>query len=104
MTNELNVRIVNKKDTEQNWNTNNPVLLDGEIALVETADGVRIKVGNGNDSFQALSYVDNAGDFIDRAEIATTMPETDKDKYILTAEAVHNYVQEALYIDINTEV
>jgi hypothetical protein len=103
MTNELNVRIVNKKDTEQNWNTNNPVLLDGEIALVETADGVRIKVGNGNDSFQALSYVDNAGDFIDRAEIATTMPETDKDKYILTAEAVHNYVQEALYIDINTE-
>ncbi len=104
MANKLNVRIVNKKDTEQNWNTNNPVLLDGEIALVETADGVRIKVGNGNDNFQALSYVDNAGDFIDRAEIATTMPETDKDKYILTAEAVHNYVQEALYIDVDTEV
>ena len=104
MINKLNVRISHKKDTEQNWNSNNPILLNGEIALVETIDGIRIKVGNGTDNFQALSYVDNAGDFIDRTEIATSMPETDRDKYILNAEAVHNYVQEALYIDESTEV
>ena len=104
MTNKLDVRITQKKDTEQNWLTNNPILLDGEIALVETTDGVRIKVGNGTDNFQALSYVDNAGDFIDRAEVVNEMPEAERDKYILNAEAVYNYVQEALYIDDSTEV
>ena len=104
MTNNIDVRITNKKDTEQNWISNNPILLDGEIALVETTDGVRIKVGNGTDNFQALSYVDNAGDFIDRSEVVTAMPENERGKYILNAEAVYNFVQEALYIDDNTEV
>ena len=33
---ELNSRIRWKKDTSSNWTSNNPVLLDGEIAIVVT--------------------------------------------------------------------
>ena len=33
--NQFNTRIKMKKDSEENWNQNNPILLNGEIALVE---------------------------------------------------------------------
>lgn len=33
--NQFNARIKMKRDSEKNWNQNNPILLNGEIALVE---------------------------------------------------------------------
>ena len=64
-TKTLNTRIQLKYDTFQNWTTNNPVLLAGEIAVVEvpTAQGsvsqvpaVLIKVGNGTQAFNDLAW------------------------------------------------
>ena len=64
-TKTLNTRIQLKYDTFQNWITNNPTLLAGEIAVVEvpTAQGsvsqvpaVLIKVGNGTDAFNDLAW------------------------------------------------
>ena len=37
-----------KKDTAANWTANNPVLLNGEIILIDTDNGeLRAKVGDG---------------------------------------------------------
>ena len=64
-TKTLNTRIQLKYDTFQNWSTNNPILLAGEIAVVEvpTAQGsvsqvpaVLIKVGNGTQAFNDLAW------------------------------------------------
>lgn len=64
-TKTLNTRIQLKYDTFQNWSTNNPTLLAGEIAVVEvpTAQGsvsqvpaVLIKVGNGTQAFNDLAW------------------------------------------------
>ena len=56
---QFNGRIRNKRDTASNWTTNNPVLLDGEIILVDTADGtLRFKVGDGVKTFTQLPFTD----------------------------------------------
>lgn len=50
-------RIKNKKDTEINWTVNNPLILDGEIIIVDCGiEGIKIKIGNGIDYFNDLAY------------------------------------------------
>ena len=44
MSNKLNVRVQNKRDTVANWESNNPILLKGEIAIVQALNGnVKVK-------------------------------------------------------------
>lgn len=58
MANEVNTRISHKRDTEANWLANNPILLNGEMALVDLEDGnIQIKIGNGIDAFDKLQYI-----------------------------------------------
>lgn len=51
----LNIRIKHKYDTEANWNKNNPVLLNGEIAITSDKFG-KHKVGDGTHKWSELSY------------------------------------------------
>lgn len=64
-TKTLNTRIQQKYDTYANWTTNNPVLLKGEIAIVEVPNAqgsisqvpaVLIKVGDGTKTFSELPW------------------------------------------------
>ena len=55
----LNTRVQWKRDTSANWTTNNPVLLDGEIIIVDTNAGeTRFKVGNGTSTYTQLPFQD----------------------------------------------
>ena len=54
--NQFNTRIKMKRDSEENWNQNNPILLNGEIALVEKQEGIELKIGNGEKQFKEISY------------------------------------------------
>ena len=54
----INVRLKHKKDTAANWNSKNPVLLDGEIVLVDDNGTLRIKMGDGLTNFKLLPYFD----------------------------------------------
>lgn len=57
----LNTRIKMKRDTSANWTSNNPVLLDGEIIIVDTAEGsVRFKIGDGTKTYSQLPFEDEA--------------------------------------------
>ena len=50
-----------KRDTSANWTANDPVLLDGEIIIVDTAAGdVRYKVGDGSKKYSQLPFTDEA--------------------------------------------
>ena len=51
----LNVRIKNRYDTEANWSSNNPVLLNGELAISSDKNGM-YKVGNGTSTWSELPY------------------------------------------------
>lgn len=57
-TNSVKVNIVLRHDTEQNWKTKNPVLLEGEAAV--NTDNNLIKIGDGRSTWDALSYVNDA--------------------------------------------
>ena len=54
----FNVRVKSKRDTHQNWTSNNPILLDGEIIIVDIDGEVRQKIGNGVSTYSALPFVD----------------------------------------------
>ena len=58
---QFNARINMKRDTAANWEQNNPVLLNGEIIIVDTASGeVRFKVGDGTKLYKQLPFQDEA--------------------------------------------
>ena len=59
MSTTLNTRVQSKRDTSANWTTNNPVLLDGEVIIVDTNAGeTRFKVGNGVSTYTQLPFQD----------------------------------------------
>ena len=78
-TKQFNSRIQLKKDTSANWTANNPVLLNGEIAIVVTNAGeTRFKVGDGTSSFTALPFQDEfIQDSITEVDDALLAHETD---------------------------
>jgi len=57
MPNTVSIKVKNKRDTLANWTKNNPILLDGELAIVIDNDDIKLKVGNGIDTFIALPYI-----------------------------------------------
>lgn len=55
----LNTRIKQKRDTSANWELKNPVLLNGEIIIVDTASGeMRTKTGDGEKTYTQLPFDD----------------------------------------------
>lgn len=55
----INARMQQKRDTAANWTNNNPVLLNGELIVVETSTGaIRLKVGDGVKTFNQLPFLD----------------------------------------------
>lgn len=55
----FNSRISNKKDTSENWEANNPILLNGELIIViEDSGEIRFKVGNGTSHYLELPFVE----------------------------------------------
>lgn len=63
MANEVNteekiIRVRSAKDSTDNWEKANPILLDGEIGIEMKPDGsIAIKVGDGKTAWKLLQYV-----------------------------------------------
>ena len=54
----LNARIQYKKDTDANWTSNNPVLLENELIIVEMENGeCRLKIGDGTHPYVELPFI-----------------------------------------------
>lgn len=57
--NEIKTRIKQRYDTLANWESKNPILLEGEVARVRMDDNiVRTKTGDGTSAFNSLSWDD----------------------------------------------
>lgn len=55
----MSYQIQVRRDTEANWNSNNPVLAAGEIAF--STDQNKIKIGDGTTAWASLSYMTGSG-------------------------------------------
>lgn len=81
----IDTRIKNKRDTSANWDKNNPVLLNGEIIIVDTPSGeVRYKTGDGVKTYKQLPFDDEAIK-AKITELQNSIP--DVNKYIIADEA-----------------
>lgn len=56
---EIRTRIALKRGTLAELSTANPKLLKGELFIVDTKDGVKTKVGDGNSFFNDLDYLND---------------------------------------------
>ncbi len=72
MNQQFYSRIKWKKDSANNWEKNNPILLDGEIIIVVMNDNsLKIKVGDGTShyknlpfEFEGASFTGNKGELL----------------------------------------
>lgn len=56
----FDTRISHKIDTEENWKTNNPILLKGELIIViDESNTVHLKIGNGTNHYLELPFIEN---------------------------------------------
>ena len=86
----LKTRIKLKRDTSANWEKTNPVLLNGEIIIVDTANNeTRTKTGDGTKTYTQLPFDDegtkggkglSANDYTseEKAEVAKIKDKVDK--------------------------
>lgn len=58
MSNTYNARIMHKRDTSANWTKSDPVLLNGEVVIVDTDNGARTKTGTGSKKYSQLPFDD----------------------------------------------
>lgn len=55
----FSTRIKNKRDTSSNWTSKDPLLLNGELIIVDTANGeTRFKIGDGTKKYSQLPFQD----------------------------------------------
>lgn len=56
----INTRIKLKRDEESEWDLRNPIILNGEVVLVDGDDGrLRAKIGDGTSTYSALGFIDH---------------------------------------------
>ena len=56
----IEVDMVNRRDTEANWISANPIVANGEQIIVDMPDkSIKIKIGDGVKYFNELEYNDN---------------------------------------------
>lgn len=82
--NTLNVKIIQRGDTEANWTSSNPILLKNEMAISTDKNG-RYKIGDGTSTWSALSYskADPTSHTHTKSQI-TDFPSSLKNPYALT--------------------
>ena len=76
MATEFNTRIKFKRDTSSNWTNKNPIILNGEIILIDTDSGeLRAKIGDGSKTYTQLPFSDE----VIRNLIPTDLSELNQD-------------------------
>lgn len=87
---EINGRMKQKRDTSANWETRNPVILNGEIVLVDTSAGeLRAKIGDGVKKYSQLPFSDEVlrnliTDKVSKDDIPTKISELTNDSNFIT--------------------
>lgn len=60
MIKTFKTRVLNRYDTESNWNSVQAIPLEGEIIIYKTDEFPKIKVGDGTSSASQLDFINDA--------------------------------------------
>lgn len=99
----FNTRIKNKRDTSADWTSKDPVLLDGELIIVDTANGeMRFKIGDGTKKYSQLPFQDeilrNSKADTDAGVYTVTASSTDGVAYTATVPGIDSLTAGASFI------
>lgn len=96
----INARHQLSRDTSANWTASDPILLDGEIIIVDTDTGdVRYKVGNGTKKYSQLPFTDERYVHTTGAETVVGAKRFTSDITTGTAETAKAYVRANGYLE-----
>lgn len=99
----LNTRISLKYDTYENWSTNNPVLLSGEVAIatvpsatgaVKQAPSVLMKVGDGTNKYNDLQFVSGLAANVSSWALAAAKPGYSAEEITGLQEFINNTIND----------
>lgn len=90
----ININTISKRKSEIDWSSENPVLDDGEIIVVDMDNGeLRLKVGDGESAFNLLPYIDKSiTDRLDAIENGAVKIEVDTELNKESNNAIANSV------------
>lgn len=100
----FNTRIQSKIDTYAKWMENDPVLLNGEIAIatvpastgaVKQEPAILMKVGNGTDKFSALPFTSAKAADVAAWALADTKPTYEADEIVGLTDYINGKVQDS---------
>lgn len=96
----FNVRVQQKRDTEVNFTSQNPVLLLNEVVYVDmTAGGIQMKIGDGTSHFNDLPYIELGAEAINEHN---TAPDAHASMGWITTEDAEPGVVEDLGLDADS--
>lgn len=96
----FNVRVQQKRDTEVNFTSQNPVLLLNEVVYVDmTAGGIQMKIGDGTSHFNDLPYIELSAEAINEHN---TAPDAHASMGWITTEDAEPGVVEDLGLDADS--
>lgn len=99
----LNVRVQQKRDTEVNYTSQNPVLLLNEVAYVDmTAGGIQMKIGDGTSHFNDLPYIELGADVAEAINTHNTALDAHASMGWVTTEDAEPGVVEDLGLDADS--
>lgn len=99
----FNVRVQQKRDTEANYTSQNPVLLLNEVVYVDmTAGGIQMKIGDGTSHFNDLPYIELGADVAEAINTHNTAPDAHASMGWITAEDAEPGVVEDLGLDADS--
>lgn len=92
MNEQKDCRVRVKKDTVYNWEKNNPILLNGEMGIVEFSDGTtKIKAGDGINNYLNLPFIN--------VDITKTMSIADNaNSWWCNPRCVYNELRDSVYV------
>lgn len=99
----FNTRIQSKIDTYAQWIANDPVLLNGELAIatvpastgaVKQEPAVLIKVGNGTDKYSALPFVSAKAADVSAWALADSKPVYEADEIVGLADYINGEIED----------
>lgn len=101
----FNTRIKHKRDTSANWTAQDPVLLNGELIIVDTASGeTRFKIGDGTKRYSQLPFQDeilrNSKADLDAGVYTATASSADGVSYTATVTGIDSLSVGASFIMI----
>lgn len=99
----LNVRVQQKRDTEANFTSQNPVLLLNEVVYVDmTAGGIQMKIGDGTSHFNDLPYIELGSDVTEAINEHNTASDAHASMGWVTTEDAEPGVVEDLGLDADS--